>query len=175
MRLFRSLLLRVRSSQWPDLHQFVTGERDSSTMEKEESINCRHCKRIQLLELDFPGHPYSASVLKAGYCVSQTEGTFRADGSITLITGPKNILVDTGGPWDRDFLLLKLTERGLRPGDIDVVVGTHGHSDHIGNLSLFPKALIIVGYDISEGDIYHSNRLAEGQTYTIDEHVSTVN
>lgn len=80
--------------------------------------------------------------------------------------------MDTGGPWDRDFLLMKLKERGLEPGDINFVVGTHGHSDHVGNLSLFPKAIIIVGYDISEGDTYRPNKLAEGHAYSIDEHVS---
>lgn len=123
-------------------------------------------------QLDFSGQPYSVSVLKAGYCLSQKDGTFRADGTITLIKGPKNILVDTGGPWDRDFLLMSLKERGLEPGDINLVVGTHGHSDHIGNLGLFPTALMIVGYDISEGDIYRPNTLADGHAYCIDEHVS---
>nr|XP_040038322.1 metallo-beta-lactamase domain-containing protein 1 isoform X1 [Gasterosteus aculeatus aculeatus] len=120
---------------------------------------------------DFPGQPYSVSVLKAGYCLPQTDGTFRADGTITLITGPRTILVDTGGPWDRSFLLTTLKKRGLEPGDIDVVVGTHGHSDHIGNLSLFPTAVMMVGYDVSEGDAYRPSRLAEGLAHTIDEHV----
>lgn len=142
-------------------------------METGGSSICGHFKVVQLPELDFPGHPYSASVLKPGYCLAEADGTFRADGSITLITGPKNILVDTGGPWDRDFLILKLKEKDLAPEDVHVVVGTHGHSDHVGNLNLFPKALIIVGYDISEGETYHSNHLAEGQAYTIDEHVSS--
>nr|XP_046237611.1 metallo-beta-lactamase domain-containing protein 1 [Scatophagus argus] len=125
-------------------------------------------------QLDFHGQPYSVSVLKVGYCLPQTDGSFKADGTITLITGPRTILVDTGGPWDRDFLLMTLKERGLEPGDIDFVVGTHGHSDHIGNLSLFPTAVIIVGYDISEGDTYRPNKLAEGHPYSIDEHVSVV-
>lgn len=123
-------------------------------------------------ELDFPGVPYSVSVLKVGYCISQPDGTFRADGTITLITGPKIILVDTGGPWDRDFLKAALKDRGLEPGDVNWVVCTHGHSDHVGNLSLFPAAVIVVGYDISEGDTYRPNKMAEGQAYTIDEHVS---
>ncbi|KAM3590918.1 uncharacterized protein V6R79_018845 [Siganus canaliculatus] len=125
-------------------------------------------------ELEFVGQPYSASVLKVGYCIPQNDGTFKADGTITLITGPRAILVDTGGPWDREFLLTSLSSRGLQPGDINVVVGTHGHSDHIGNLNLFPNALTIVGYDISEGDTYRSNRLAEGHAYSIDEHVSVI-
>ncbi|XP_053199532.1 metallo-beta-lactamase domain-containing protein 1 [Scomber japonicus] len=135
-----------------------------------------HIQRVPLCEsqLDFSGQPYSVSVLKVGYCLPQSDGTFRADGTITLITGPRTILVDTGGPWDRDLLLFTLKERGLLPGDINLVVGTHGHSDHIGNLSLFPTALIIVGYDISEGDTYRPNNLAEGQPYCVDEHVSII-
>ncbi|XP_058481984.1 metallo-beta-lactamase domain-containing protein 1 [Solea solea] len=123
---------------------------------------------------DIPGQPYFVSVLKVGYCLPQTDGTFRADGTITLITGPKTVLVDTGGPWDREFLLMSLKQRAIEPGDIDLVVGTHGHSDHIGNLGLFPKALIIVGYDVSEGDTYRHNELARGQAYTVDEHISVV-
>ena len=122
--------------------------------------------------LDFPGSPYSVSVLKVGYCVSQPDGSFRADGTVTLVTGPRTtILVDTGGPWDRDLLLTTLGERGLETGDVEWVVGTHGHSDHIGNLGLFPKAMIVVGCDISEGDRYTPNQLAEGKPYHIDEHV----
>ncbi|KAJ0056029.1 hypothetical protein NL108_018075 [Boleophthalmus pectinirostris] len=124
--------------------------------------------------LEFPGQPYSARVLKAGYSVPQPDGTFKADGSITLLTGPLNILVDTGGPWDRDFLLRSLEERGLSAGDVHVVVGTHGHSDHVGNLGLFPGALLIVGYDVCRGDTYVDSGLARGETYCVDEHISIV-
>ncbi|KAI3376718.1 hypothetical protein L3Q82_017145 [Scortum barcoo] len=131
-------------------------------------------QKVSLSESHFSGQPYSVSVLKVGYCVSQADGTYRADGTITLITGPRTILVDTGGPWDRNFLLMTLKDRGLKPGDINFVVGTHGHSDHIGNLSLFPTTVMIVGYDISEGDVYLPNKLAEGHAYSIDEHVSVV-
>ncbi|XP_072232846.1 metallo-beta-lactamase domain-containing protein 1 [Leuresthes tenuis] len=125
-------------------------------------------------QLDFSGQTYSVSVLKVGYCLPQADGTFRADGTITLITGLRTILVDTGGPWDRDFLLQTLKERGLEPRDIQIVVGTHGHSDHIGNLSLFPSSLTIVGYDVNEGDIYRPNKLAEGNAYSVDEYVSVL-
>ncbi|KAM9424137.1 metallo-beta-lactamase domain-containing protein 1 [Pholidichthys leucotaenia] len=134
------------------------------------------CETVSLSEtvLDFPGQPYSVSVLSVGYCVPQTDGTFRADGTITLITGPRTILVDTGGPWDRDLLLKALRDRGLEAADVDVVVGTHGHSDHIGNLSLFPGATVIVGTDVSEGDVYRPTQLSQGHAYRIDEHVSVV-
>uniref|UniRef100_UPI0037E78E6D metallo-beta-lactamase domain-containing protein 1 n=1 Tax=Semicossyphus pulcher TaxID=241346 RepID=UPI0037E78E6D len=134
------------------------------------------CQTVPLpdSQTDFPGQPYSVSVLKPGYCRPQPDGTFRADGTISLITGPRTILVDTGGPWNRDFLLKTLKDRGLDPGDVGMVVGTHGHSDHIGNLSLFPDAAMIVGYDVSEGDTYRPNKLAEGEKYCIDEHVCVV-
>ncbi|KAM6959964.1 metallo-beta-lactamase domain-containing protein 1 [Tautogolabrus adspersus] len=122
----------------------------------------------------FPGVPYSVSVLKPGYCRPQPDGSFTADGTVSLITGPRTILVDTGGPWDRDFLLKALKDRDLDPGDVHLVVGTHGHSDHVGNLSLFPHALMIVGYDVSEGDTYRPNKLSEGEAYVIDEHVCVV-
>ncbi|KAM6909472.1 metallo-beta-lactamase domain-containing protein 1 [Xenentodon cancila] len=125
-------------------------------------------------ELVFHGDPYSVSVLQVGYCAPQTDGSFRADGTISLLTGPKTVLVDTGGPWDRDFLLQALKQRGAEPRDVHVVVGTHGHSDHIGNLNLFPSALTVVGYDVSEGDRYLPSGLADGQVYQLDDHVSII-
>ncbi|KAE8279171.1 Metallo-beta-lactamase domain-containing protein 1 [Larimichthys crocea] len=138
-------------------------------------VSCRFQKApVSELHTVFSGQPYSVSVLKVGYCVNQADGTFTADGTITLITGPKTVLVDTGGPWDRDFLLTALKDRGLEPTDVNVVVGTHGHSDHVGNLSLFPTALMIVGYDVSEGDTYRATGLSAGRVYCIDEHVSVV-
>ncbi|XP_077598113.1 metallo-beta-lactamase domain-containing protein 1 [Stigmatopora nigra] len=128
-------------------------------------------------ELDFPGSPYSVSVLKVGYYRPHPDvgGAFRADGTVTLVAGPgKNILVDTGGPWGRDSLLESLRRRGLEPRDIHVVVGTHGHSDHVGNLNLFPSAVIIVGHDVSRSDVYLPNRLGRGEAYVVDEHVRVV-
>lgn len=148
-----------------------------TTMETNNIMVSDQFQKVPLSEsqLDFSGQPYSVCVLKVGYCLPQSDGTFKADGTITLITGPKTILVDTGGPSDRDFLLMSLRDRGLEPGDINLVVGTHGHSDHIGNLGLFPAAVMIVGYDVSEGDTYRPNKLAHGHTYIIDEHVSFCN
>ncbi|XP_019733091.1 metallo-beta-lactamase domain-containing protein 1 [Hippocampus comes] len=126
-------------------------------------------------QLDFPGHPYSVSVLKVGYYDPQPDGTFRADGTVTLVTGDgNNILVDTGGPWSRDFLVESLRKKGLEPGDIHLVVGTHGHSDHVGNLNLFPSAVVIVGYDLSRGDIYRPNKMAQGHAHVVDQHVCVV-
>ena len=54
-----------------------------------------------------------------------------------------------------------LRERGLSGSDITHVVCSHGHSDHVGNLNLFPDALLVVSYDICRGDTYFENGLAK--------------
>jgi glyoxylase-like metal-dependent hydrolase (beta-lactamase superfamily II) len=118
---------------------------------------------------------YEVNVLKPGYTKWVNSNTLHADGTITLITGPKRILVDTGGPWDRDFLIDALRERKLRPSEIDCVICTHGHSDHTGNINLFADdATLIVSYDISKGDLYTVHDFASGVPYAIDERVQVL-
>ncbi|KAG8523774.1 Metallo-beta-lactamase domain-containing protein 1 [Galemys pyrenaicus] len=139
-----------------------------------------------------PGDPYSVVVLLQGY--AEPEGiadAVRADGSVTLVLpqawgrtpssrepppwagevktaleeaarGP--ILVDTGGPWAREALLGALAGQGLAPEDVTLVVGTHGHSDHIGNLGLFPGAALLVSHDFClPGGLYLPHGLGEEQ------------
>lgn len=64
-----------------------------------------------------------------------------------LIRGEQTILVDPGnhhvgfyGPLGR-----ALSQHGLSPADIDVVVGTHAHHDHIASLFLFDGAEFVWG------------------------------
>ena len=47
-----------------------------------------------------------------------------------------------------------LKSNGLTVDDIHYVVGTHGHSDHVGNNNLFKKSTHILGHDICDGDQY---------------------
>lgn len=137
-----------------------------------------------------PGDPYSVVVLLQGYAEPEGVGeALRADGSVTLVLpqawGPASshrepspeshevktaleeaargpILVDTAGPWAREALLGALAGQGLAPGDVTLVVGTHGHSDHIGNLGLFPRAALLVSHDFClPGGLYLPHGLAE--------------
>uniref|UniRef100_A0A8C3SLL4 Metallo-beta-lactamase domain-containing protein 1 n=1 Tax=Chelydra serpentina TaxID=8475 RepID=A0A8C3SLL4_CHESE len=116
-----------------------------------------------------PGAPYSVRVLQEGYSRALPDGTTRADGTVTLVQGPRLTLVDTGGPWGRERLLGLLAAQGVAPGDVSHVVCTHGHSDHAGNLNLFPGATLLVGFDLSRGEgLYLPHDLQGGAPYPID-------
>lgn len=139
-----------------------------------------------------PGDSYSVAVLLRGYAEpGGTADAVRADGTVTLVLpqawvsgssprmsppadggakaaleeaarGP--ILVDTAGPWARPALLGALAGQGVAPGDVTLVVGTHGHSDHIGNLGLFPVAALLVSHDFClPGGLYLPHGLCEEQ------------
>jgi glyoxylase-like metal-dependent hydrolase (beta-lactamase superfamily II) len=54
------------------------------------------------------------------------------------------ILVDTGHTGRRLALDRELRKRGLSANDIDIVVCTHAHWDHIENLNIFERASIVL-------------------------------
>lgn len=96
-------------------------------------------------------------VLNEGYSYMESgdDSVMIANCTCTLIKSHDcNIIVDTMTPWDGDLLLQKLQENRLTPDDIHWVVSTHGHSDHLGNNNLFPKAKHIVGTNISQRNRY---------------------
>ncbi len=111
-------------------------------------------------------------VLKAGYARWVTPGQLYADGTITLVKGQHNVLVDTGLPLDRQTIVERLRAEHLEPGDVDFVVCTHGHSDHVGNNSLFPNATFVVSHDVCRGDLYTLHDFSS--PYVIDEEVQVI-
>lgn len=108
-------------------------------------------------------------VLRNGYSLVGSDGLLRADCTITLIKGHHNVLVDTGGHWAASQLVDELASAGLSPDEIQTVVCTHGHSDHIGCLSLFPNADMVVGFDVFRSDIYAYHDFHSGLEWHITE------
>ncbi|XP_055873994.1 metallo-beta-lactamase domain-containing protein 1-like [Biomphalaria glabrata] len=107
-----------------------------------------------------------------GYTQLDSQGTVRSCSTITLLKGPhRNIIVNTGNPWERDLLLKALSDEGLKPEDIHYVICLNGHIEQIGNLNLFSGAVQCVGYDICRHDQYLLHELKEGMPFNIDEDV----
>src|SRR3989338_3727521 len=59
--------------------------------------------------------------------------------------GEKNIIVDTGSSGYADEILARLKKEGLKPEDIEFVLITHNHMDHVFNTYLFRNASIVRG------------------------------
>lgn len=110
------------------------------------------------------------NVLQEGYGYTDSEQKYRATGSITLVrTKMHVILVDTGSPRDKEKLLETMSKLDVKLDDVDYVICTHGHVDHVGNLNLFPKAVYIVGNDICcKDDMYIENTLQNGDHFLLE-------
>jgi glyoxylase-like metal-dependent hydrolase (beta-lactamase superfamily II) len=116
---------------------------------------------------------YEVKIIKAGYATWMGPTQQRADGTITLVKGAKNIIVDTGCPWDKEIIMNFLAGEKLGVNDINYVICTHGHSDHIGNNNLFQDAIFIVSYDVSKRDVYTFHNFVL-QPYIIDDDVRVI-
>lgn len=93
-------------------------------------------------------------VLIPGYAVPDSKGCQHCSGTITLVRGSVNVIVDTGLPAQKKQIIRQLAKHGLKPGDIHFVILTHGHSDHVGNNNLFPDATFVLDSDVSRGDAF---------------------
>ena len=86
-------------------------------------------------------------VVLGGYDLGTDQG-LAALCSVVLIEAPdadgttRRILVDPAHVGRRRFLMDALAQRGLTPSDIDLVVLTHAHWDHVQNLDVFEHAPI---------------------------------
>ncbi len=67
--------------------------------------------------------------------------------STTLIQGEKNIIVDPGNFHVGFYGLVEdsLDQKGLSPSDIDIVLITHSHFDHMASTHLFPESKLVIG------------------------------
>lgn len=76
--------------------------------------------------------------------MSSGEGSIGFCGVYLIRAGSRLVLFDCGHTGRRRALLSALTARGLRPADIDILVLSHAHWDHIQNADLFPTASVLI-------------------------------
>jgi glyoxylase-like metal-dependent hydrolase (beta-lactamase superfamily II) len=82
-------------------------------------------------------------VLIEGENTRDKENKMSMGSSDTLIKSDRIILVDTGSIPAKDRLIQELEKQGLTPEDIDIVVLTHLHLDHMINVHLFNNAKVL--------------------------------
>lgn len=82
-------------------------------------------------------------ILFGGFPASSDRG-WLGWSSVALLRGEKNILLDTAGYGERGSLLERLKTFSLLPEDIDIVILSHFHFDHVLNFPLFPNARIVM-------------------------------
>jgi glyoxylase-like metal-dependent hydrolase (beta-lactamase superfamily II) len=91
----------------------------------------------------------TVQTLLEGYRIGTDQGSI-AFCAVNLVEGPdehgvvKRIVVDTGHTGRRTHLDAALQQRGLNRSDIDIVVCTHAHWDHIENIDIFDQAEIVL-------------------------------
>jgi glyoxylase-like metal-dependent hydrolase (beta-lactamase superfamily II) len=82
--------------------------------------------------------------LLTGLGLSWEQGSV-AFGAVLLVSSAGcRILFDCGHTGRRRQLVAQLAHRGLSPGDIDVLVLSHAHWDHIQNADLFRNSEVLV-------------------------------
>jgi glyoxylase-like metal-dependent hydrolase (beta-lactamase superfamily II) len=100
--------------------------------------------------LNLPKEQYEPELVKRGYSSDQMGLPIIC---LIIKAGGKRVLVDTGAKGlapDAGQLFSHLRAEGLEPGDIDIVVLSHAHGDHIaGNLTddgkpAFPRARYVM-------------------------------
>ena len=56
-----------------------------------------------------------------------------------VIRGKRPVLVDTGYPGSAPAIIDKLTQNGVDPGWLSLILITHGHADHFGSAAELKK------------------------------------
>jgi glyoxylase-like metal-dependent hydrolase (beta-lactamase superfamily II) len=94
----------------------------------------------------------SVELLVEGFARRVGPGVWSASSNVTLVQDDGAVLlVDLSAPDREPEVLAALERHGLAPDDVDAVLLTHLHVDHVGALHLFPHTRIIVPEGIAEG------------------------
>jgi glyoxylase-like metal-dependent hydrolase (beta-lactamase superfamily II) len=92
---------------------------------------------------------------------NHTEGNkyMKANGSCCLVrSGGHIVMFDTMGPWEKNQLISSLHALNIHPDDVNYLVCSHSHPDHVGNLNLFTNAIRhFIGTSVYSHDTYDLN------------------
>ncbi|MBU3964900.1 MBL fold metallo-hydrolase [Patescibacteria group bacterium] len=92
-------------------------------------------------------------IIKPGYFKWIGKNRCKTGSNVILIRDSgKNILVDTGSQGEDKKIIVALKKEKLKPENIDIVIITHPHADHIGNNFLFKNALFVDSLGEFRGD-----------------------
>ncbi len=69
-------------------------------------------------------------------------GSWRNATSVLLSNGDRYLVVDTGMAHEEHLLVEALSQHGLSPSNVEGIITTHFHIDHVLNNSLFPDSII---------------------------------
>ncbi len=85
-------------------------------------------------------------VLAVGSLIRDSDGSIsEAHSTSTLIRADDvNIVVDTSSRQRRADVSTAFRQLKVLPKDVNIVVLTHTHSDHVGNIDMFPKAKLLI-------------------------------
>lgn len=98
-------------------------------------------------------------ILIKGYA-KKIENGWLASSTTTLVkSSGKNLIVDPG--CNREQLLKELMDENLKPDDIDFVLITHSHTDHLMLMGIFQNAKVLDDEEIYTNDhqIEHSGSI----------------
>ncbi|MFB5195575.1 MBL fold metallo-hydrolase [Neobacillus sp. KR4-4] len=87
------------------------------------------------------------------------------DVNVYLIKGERLTLVDAGVKTEESWMSFKkqLEDLGLSPADIEQVILTHHHPDHVGMLDYFPDTLEVYGHQLNERWIHPTEAFFQEQ------------
>ncbi len=87
------------------------------------------------------------------------------DVNVYLIKGERLTLVDAGVKTEQSWgsLTAQMGDLGLSPADIEQVILTHHHPDHVGMLDFFPDSLEVYGHHLNERWIHQTEAFFQEQ------------
>ncbi len=83
-------------------------------------------------------------VIIQGFPGKTASGSLSWSSVIYIESGKNKILFDTGGPSKRRSIRDHLRRAGVEPTDINMLVFSHFHDDHVRNYDYFPNAEIVM-------------------------------